>query len=107
MIRATMQHTSPSSTPLRSTEANHYLDDFLMIGRLTLTPAGLEFKTHIQNFKQYNLFLTLSEIKSVSYKNNLGIFSHGIWIHSTDGVVHHFSVWSRRKWKEAIEQAIQ
>ncbi len=95
----------PKEAVLRETEANHYINDKLMIGRLFLTNQRLIFKAHLHNFHQYDITLDLSKISSVSYKNNIGIFSHGIWVHETSDLVHHFSVWSRRRWKEAIEIA--
>lgn len=88
---------------VRETEANHYIEEKLMIGRLHLTNTRLVFQTHIQNFSQYNIDLPLERLSHVTYRNNLGLFSHGICVHENDGTVHCFSVWSRRKWKEAIE----
>jgi hypothetical protein len=92
---------------VRETEANHYIDGKLMIGRLFLTNRRLVFRAHLHNFHQYDITIDLGGVASVSYKNNIGIFSHGIWVHETSDLVHHFSVWSRRRWKEAIEAATQ
>ncbi len=91
---------------LRETEANHYIDKTLMIGKLFLTNQRLVFIAHLHNFKQYDFEIALSNITQVSYRNNLGLFSHGIWVHDTEGVIHHFSVWSRKRWKAAIENAL-
>ncbi len=94
----------PSETIERETEANHYIEGKLMIGRLFLTNQRLVFRAHLHNFRQYNIAIELSSITKVSYRNNVGIFSHGIWVHETEEIIHHFAVWSRRRWKEAIEQ---
>jgi hypothetical protein len=93
----------PDEHIVRESEANHYIEGKLMIGRLFLTNQRLVFRTHLHNFKQYDITVSVHAISRVSYRNHLGIFSHGIWIHETDETIHHFSVWSRRKWKEAIE----
>ncbi len=93
----------PEENIIRETEANHYIDGKLMIGRLFLTNRRLIFKAHLHNFHQYDIILDITSIASVSYRNNIGIFSHGIWVHEKNEAIHHFAVWSRRRWKEAIE----
>lgn len=91
---------------IRETEANHYIEGKLMIGRLILTNSRIIFRTHLQNFRQYDLSIPLSSIANVGYKNNVWIFNHGIRIEETSGQQHNFSVWSRKKWKTVIDETL-
>lgn len=95
----------PHEQLIKHGQANHYLRHFLMIGHLAITNQRLYFMTHPLNFRHYDLSIPLQDIARVELKNNIRIFPYGMYVHLRGGERHHFAVWRRRLWKQAVEQA--
>ncbi|HLD21353.1 MAG TPA: GRAM domain-containing protein [Patescibacteria group bacterium] len=87
--------------------ANHFQKYIGITGKLFLTNDRLYFVTHPLNFQRYTLSLHLSDIESITLKNNLKFFTHGLCIHLKSAHTYNFAVWRRKKWKILVESAMQ
>lgn len=84
-----------------------YKGPTLMTGTLSLTATRVVFTTHRLNFAQFTIVIPLEHIASITLKNHLRIFNHGVVITMRDGTAYTFAVWKRKRWVEWITNARQ
>ncbi len=77
----------------------------VIIGNLAITNKHVTFTTHRLNYKQFTISIPLEHIRSVTLKNHLRIFNHGLVITQHNGAQDIFAVWRRKRWKAWIEEA--
>lgn len=103
-----MEHTQPHHEKiLHAGIAYCYKGPTVIIGTMSLTTRRLVFTTHRLNFSQFTIVIPLEQIGSVTLKNHLRIFNHGMMVTQKNGAVDTFAVWKRKRWSTWIQNAMQ
>jgi hypothetical protein len=100
-------HTQPEhhETIIHSGIAYSYQGLMVIIGTLSITTERVVFTTHRLNFRQFTIAIPLEDIQSVTLKNHLRIFNHGLMITQRNGATDIFAAWRRKRWHMWIKEA--
>ena len=86
--------------------ANHFVNAEAVGGKLYLTKASIQFKSHGMNIQNHGLEIPLKDISQIKFFNTLGLIPNGLAFVLHDGHEEKLVVGKRTKWRDAIHTCV-